>query len=72
MKPPRAKTGSRENFLRLVAIPPAFDAAKAGLVDLEKTPGLNAATARLVYDFSVTRAGGKAPSPGYCMTEAIQ
>ena len=25
--------------------------ARAGLADLEKTPGLNAATARLVYDF---------------------
>jgi hypothetical protein len=25
--------------------------AKAGLADLEKTPGLNAATAKLVYDF---------------------
>jgi excinuclease ABC subunit C len=25
--------------------------AKAGLSDLEKTPGLNAATAKLVYDF---------------------
>ena len=26
-------------------------AAGAGLVDLEKAPGVNAATARLVYDF---------------------
>ena len=25
--------------------------ARAGLADLEKTPGLNAATAKLVYDF---------------------
>jgi len=29
----------------------AKDVARAGLADLEKTPGLNAATARLVYDF---------------------
>jgi hypothetical protein len=59
MKPPRAKTGSRENFLRLVEIPRAFDAAKAGLVDLVKTPGLNAATAKLVYDFFRDAGGGE-------------
>jgi len=29
----------------------ARDVARAGLADLEKTPGLNAATAKLVYDF---------------------
>ena len=29
----------------------AKDVAGAGLADLEKTPGLNAATAKLVYDF---------------------
>ena len=29
----------------------AKDVARAGLSDLEKTPGLNAATAKLVYDF---------------------
>ncbi|MFZ1961872.1 MAG: excinuclease ABC subunit UvrC [Roseiarcus sp.] len=29
----------------------AKDVARAGLADLEKTPGLNAATAKLVYDF---------------------
>ena len=29
----------------------AKDVARAGLADLEKTPGLNAATARLVYNF---------------------
>ena len=35
----------------LFAFGSARDVAKAGLADLEKTPGLNAATAKLVYDF---------------------
>jgi excinuclease ABC subunit C len=35
----------------LFAFGSAKDVAKAGLADLEKTPGLNAATAKLVYDF---------------------
>ena len=35
----------------LFAFGSAKDVAKAGLPDLEKTPGLNAATAKLVYDF---------------------
>jgi excinuclease ABC subunit C len=32
--------------------------ARAGLPDLEKTPGLNAATAKLVYDFFRDPSGG--------------
>ncbi len=32
--------------------------ARAGLADLEKTPGLNAATAKLVYDFFHDAGGG--------------
>ena len=32
--------------------------ASAGLADLEKTPGLNAATAKLVYDFFRDAGGG--------------
>jgi len=40
----------------------AFGTAKAisraGLADLEKTPGVNAATAKTVYDFFHDRAGG--------------
>jgi excinuclease ABC subunit C len=35
----------------LLAFGSARDVARAGLADLEKTPGLNAATAKLVYDF---------------------
>jgi hypothetical protein len=35
----------------LFAFGPVKDIAKAGLSDLEKTPGLNAATAKLEYDF---------------------
>jgi excinuclease ABC subunit C len=35
----------------LLAFGSAKDVARAGLADLEKTPGLNAATAKLVYDF---------------------
>jgi excinuclease ABC subunit C len=41
---------SRKRAL-LLAFGSARDVAKAGLADLEKTPGLNAATAKLVYDF---------------------
>jgi excinuclease UvrABC nuclease subunit len=41
---------SRKRAL-LLAFGSAKDVAKAGLSDLEKTPGLNAATAKLVYDF---------------------
>ena len=41
---------SRKRAL-LFAFGSARDVAKAGLSDLEKTPGLNAATAKLVYDF---------------------
>jgi excinuclease ABC subunit C len=41
---------SRKRAL-LFAFGSAKDVAKAGLSDLEKTPGLNAATAKLVYDF---------------------
>ena len=33
--------------------------ARAGLADLEKTPGLNAATAKLVYDFFHEAGGGR-------------
>src|SRR5271165_3143105 len=36
----------------------AKDVARAGLADLEKTPGLNAATAKLVYDFFHDAGGG--------------
>ena len=36
----------------------AKDVARAGLADLEKTPGLNAATAKLVYDFFHEAGGG--------------
>jgi excinuclease ABC subunit C len=42
----------------LFAFGSAKDVAKAGLSDLEKTPGLNAATAKLVYDFFHERGGG--------------
>ena len=42
----------------LFAFGSAKDVAKAGLSDLEKTPGLNAATAKLVYDFFHERSGG--------------
>ena len=42
----------------LYAFGSAKDVAKAGLSDLEKTPGLNAATAKLVYDFFHERGGG--------------
>jgi excinuclease ABC subunit C len=42
----------------LYAFGSAKDVARAGLADLEKTPGLNAATAKLVYDFFHERAGG--------------
>ncbi|HLX97737.1 MAG TPA: excinuclease ABC subunit UvrC [Roseiarcus sp.] len=41
---------SRKRAL-LLAFGSARDVSKAGLSDLEKTPGLNAATAKLVYDF---------------------
>jgi excinuclease ABC subunit C len=41
---------SRKRAL-LLAFGSARDVAKAGFADLEKTPGLNAATAKLVYDF---------------------
>jgi len=41
---------SRKRAL-LFAFGSAKDVAKAGLSDLEKTPGFNAATAKLVYDF---------------------
>ena len=41
---------SRKRAL-LHAFGSAKDVARAGLADLEKTPGLNAATAKLVYDF---------------------
>jgi len=42
----------------LYAFGSAKDVAKAGLSDLEKTPGLNAATAKLVYDFFHDARGG--------------
>src|SRR5271166_5189783 len=42
----------------LFAFGSAKDVAKAGLSDLEKTPGLNAATAKLVYDFLHDAGGG--------------
>ena len=41
---------SRKRAL-LLAFGTAKEVARAGLADLEKTPGLNAATARLVYNF---------------------
>ena len=43
-------SGPRANAL-LFAFASAKDVAKAGLSDLEKTPGLNAVTVKLVYDF---------------------
>ena len=46
----------------LIAFGSAKDVARAGLADLEKTPGLNAATAKLVYDF-FHEAGGVS---GHC------
>jgi excinuclease ABC subunit C len=48
---------SRKRAL-LLAFGSARDVAKAGLADLEKTPGLNAATAKLVYDY-FRDAGGR-------------
>jgi excinuclease ABC subunit C len=42
----------------LLAFGSAKDVARAGLADLEKTPGLNAATAKLVYDFFHEGGGG--------------
>ena len=48
---------SRKRAL-LLAFGSARDVAKAGLADLEKTPGLNAATAKLVYDFFHEGRGG--------------
>ena len=42
----------------LFAFGSAKAVARAGLSDLEKTPGLNAATAKLVYDFFHERSGG--------------
>jgi excinuclease ABC subunit C len=48
---------SRKRAL-LLAFGSARDVAKAGLADLEKTPGLNAATAKLVYDFFRDAGGG--------------
>ncbi len=42
----------------LMAFGSAKDVGKAGLSDLEKTPGLNAATAKLVYDFFHEGQGG--------------
>jgi excinuclease ABC subunit C len=42
----------------LVVFGSACDVARACLADLEKMPGLNAATARLVYDFFRDAAGG--------------
>jgi excinuclease ABC subunit C len=43
--------GPRRKRALLHAFGTAKDVARAGLADLEKTPGLNAATARLVYAF---------------------
>jgi excinuclease ABC subunit C len=43
--------GPRRKRALLFAFGSAKDVAKAGLADLEKTPGLNAATAKIVYDF---------------------
>ena len=48
---------SRKRAL-LLAFGSAKDVARAGLADLEKTPGLNAATAKLVYDFFRDAGGG--------------
>jgi hypothetical protein len=42
----------------LVVFGSACDVARAGLADLEKTPGLNAVTAKLVYDSFRDAAGG--------------
>jgi hypothetical protein len=39
--------------------PVCKDVACAGLSDLEKTPGLNAAATKLVYDFFLRLAGGQ-------------
>ncbi len=47
---------SRKRAL-LLAFGSAKAVARAGLADLEKTPGLNAATAKLVYDFFRDTAG---------------
>ncbi len=43
--------GPRRKRALLHAFGTAKAVARAGLADLEKTPGLNAATARLVYAF---------------------
>jgi excinuclease ABC subunit C len=48
---------SRKRAL-LFAFGSAKAVARAGLADLEKTPGLNAATAKLVYDFFRDAGGG--------------
>src|SRR5271167_566699 len=48
---------SRKRAL-LFAFGSAKAVARAGLADLEKTPGLNAATAKLVYDFFRDPGGG--------------
>ena len=48
---------SRKRAL-LHAFGSAKDVAKAGLADLEKTPGLNAATAKRIYDFFHEGGGG--------------
>ena len=48
---------SRKRAL-LMAFGSAKAVARAGLADLEKTPGLNAATAKLVYDFFRDAGGG--------------
>ena len=48
---------SRKRAL-LLAFGSAKAVARAGLADLEKTPGLNAATAKLVYDFFRDAGGG--------------
>jgi excinuclease ABC subunit C len=49
--------GPRRKRALLHAFGTAKDVARAGLADLEKTPGLNAATARLVYAFFHEGAG---------------
>jgi excinuclease ABC subunit C len=48
---------SRKRAL-LFAFGSAKAVARAGLADLEKTPGLNAVTAKLVYDSFRDAAGG--------------
>jgi excinuclease ABC subunit C len=54
----RSPGSARRKRALLYTFGSAKDVARAGLADLEKTPGLNAATAKLVYDFFHEGQGG--------------